>query len=104
MAAETQKLKLFWAIPEEKLGKNWIANGVNQIVPAFSLLQGDLGILIEFMDRADSAGQKRQWWIARVECSPEQVATKPEGYQSMDPIGVPDGYVPREEALLYYRN
>ena len=104
MTTETQKLKLFRAVSEEDFNLELITDNARQVVPALSVLYSDLVQLLKSLDNFDSAGPiKHKWWIARVECSTEQAEYQSQGlYQAKQPILVPDGYIPLEDALIRY--
>ena len=98
--ANNKKLTLFYAVPEENLCR--ITDGIKQFVPHFSVLK-DLVSLIGVLDRADAEVQnQRKWWIARVDCSPEQVVELEGSYRPINPIAAPEGYIPLEDALIRY--
>ena len=100
----TQKLTLYSCVAEKDLKMKSITLGAVQVVPAFALLHGDLGLLIGLLYDEDFAKQKQdKWWVARVKCSPEQVVPQPyEWYEAREDIIVPDGYIPLEDALIRY--
>lgn len=111
MIDSTQKLTLFRFIAEEKLDLESVTQDARQVVPTFSVLYGDLTQMLKKMERFDfEDGKQHKWWIARVECSPEQLVAQQQGryqtresiYQARESIIVPDGYIPLEEALLRY--
>lgn len=101
MATEQKTMTLFCCIPNEIFNIGSITDGTNPVVPISAWLRKDLTELIRLKDKF--ASPENWWWVARVECLPEQVSLQPDGwYQAQEKILAPDGYIPSEDAVSRY--